>query len=132
VNKLNKMAVVLGVMGMCVCVTLAQEPVSSASEAIVPAGAAGGGAGVAKASTWSDMTAIFRPARWAHPIAVGGTLSWLNYHAWADAPGRTTKVLAGEVIIIGTAYWLIGAATGGGGGGGGGGAISGGGGEMPF
>jgi hypothetical protein len=56
-------------------------------------------------------------------------LSWLNYHAWADEPGRTTKVLAGEAIVIGTAWWLIAEA---GGGGGGGAVISGGGGEMPF
>lgn len=132
-NKLNKMAVVLGVMGACVCVTLAQEPVSSAPGAVVPAGASGGGPVVVKtASTWSDMTAMFRPSRWAHPIAAGGTLSWLNYHAWAEEPGRTTKVLAGEVIILGTAYWIIGAATGGGGGGGGGAAAVNGGGEMPF
>jgi len=130
VRKLNKMAVVLGVMGVCVCVTLAEEPVSSASGALVPAGTAGGGAvAVKEASTWSDMTALFRPSRWAHPVAAGGILSWLNYNAWADEPGRTTKVLAGEVIILGTTYWIIGAATGGGGGGA---AALGGGGEMPF
>jgi len=126
VRKLNKMAVVLGVMGVCVCVTLAEDPASGA----LASSAGGGTVAVKEASTWSDMTALFRPSRWAHPIAVGGTLSWLNYHAWADKPGRTTKVLAGEVIILGTAYWIIGAATGGGGGGGG--AALNGGGEMPF
>jgi hypothetical protein len=117
-RKLNKMAVVLGVMGMCVCVTLAEEPVSPV-------------VATKQASTWSDMTALFRPSRWAHPIAAGGTLSWLNYNAWADEPGRTTKVLAGEVIVLGSTYFLLEAFGVIGGGGGGGGATIGGG-EMPF
>jgi hypothetical protein len=121
VSKLNKMAVVLGVMSMCVCVTLAADPV-------------GGGAVAAKEfSTWSDMTAIFRPSRWAHPIAEGGTLSWLNYNAWAAAPGRTVKVLAGEAIVLGSTYFILEAFGVIGGGGGGASAIGGGGGgEMPF
>ena len=118
-NKLSKMAVVLGVMGTCVCVTLAEDPVTPV-------------VAVKEASTWSDMTAIFRPSRWRHPIAEGGTLSWLNYNAWAAAPARTVKVLAGEVIVLGSTYFLLEAfgVIGGGGGGGGGGVI--GGGEMPF
>ena len=122
-NKLSKMAVVLGVMGMCICATWADDP---ATGALVPAATAGDGAVAAKASTWSDMTAILRPSRWAHPIVAGGTLSWLNYNAWSDEPGRTTKVLAGEAIVIGTAWWLIAEVAGGGGG-----AIIGGG-EMPY
>lgn len=127
-RKLNKMAVVLGVVGACACAALAEEA-TAVSGAVVPASAGGGAVAVKKASTWSDMTAMFRPSRWAHPIVAGGALSWLNYHAWADEPGRTTKVLAGEAIVIGTAWWLIAEA---GGGGGGGAVISGGGGEMPF
>lgn len=118
-RKLNKMAVVLGVMGVCVSATLAEEPVTPV---VV----------TKQASTWSDMTAIFRPSRWAHPIAAGGTLSWLNYNAWSGEPGRTTKVLAGEVIVIGSTYFLLQAFGVIGGGGGGGAAIGGGGGEMPF
>jgi hypothetical protein len=88
------------------------------------------------------MTAMFRPSRWRHPIAKGGTLSWLNYKAWSAAPGRTAKVLAGEVITLGSTYYILeafgvigstgGSSSGGGiiGGGGGGGGV--GGGEMPF
>lgn len=122
VSKLNKMAFVLGVMGMCACVTLAEEPV------------VGGAVAAKEFSTWSDMTAIFRPSRWRHPIAEGGTLSWLNYNAWSAVPGRTVKVLAGEVIVLGSTYFLLEAfgVIGGSSGGGGGGAIGGGGGEMPF
>jgi hypothetical protein len=128
-RKLNEMAVILGVMSICVCVTQAQQPV------IPAAGAAGGGAvAVKEASTWSDMTAIFRPSRWRHPIKEGGTLSWLNYNAWAAAPARTAKVLAGEVIVLGSTYFILEAfgIFGGSGGGGGGGAAAAGGGEMPF
>lgn len=124
-RKLNRAAVVLGVMSLCVCATQAQEPV------IPAAGVADGAVVVKEASTWSDMTAMFRPSRWAHPIAAGGTLSWLNYNAWANEPGHTAKVLGGEVIVIGGTYWLL-CATGVIGGGGGGAAAIGGGGEMPF
>ncbi len=125
-RKLNKMAVVLGVMGVCVCVTLAGEPIMPA------AGVADGAVVVKEVSTWSDMTAMFRPSRWRHPIAEGGTLSWLNYNAWAAAPGHTLKILSGEVIVIGGTYWILCATGVIGGAGGGGGAIAAGGGEMPF
>jgi hypothetical protein len=123
-SKLNRMAVVLGVMGACTCVTLAAEPVTPV-------------VAVKEASTWSDMTAMFRPSRWRHPIAEGGTLSWLNYKAWAAAPGRTVKVLAGELITLGGTYYVLEAfgvigSTGGSGGGGIIGGGGGGGGEMPF
>jgi len=122
-SKLSKMAVVLGIMSACACVTQAQEvaaPVVAAKEA----------------STWSDMTAMFRPSRWRHPIAEGGTLSWLNYKAWAAAPTRTAKILAGEVITLAGTYYILEAfgVIGASGGGSGGGIIGGGGGggEMPF
>ncbi len=55
-------------------------------------------------STWSDMTAIFRPSRWKNPLRQGGSVSWLNYKAWGSAPGRTAKVLLGEAIVAGAAY----------------------------
>ncbi len=55
-------------------------------------------------STWSDMTALFRPSRWRNPLRTGGTLSWLNYRAWRDAPGRTGKVLLGQVVVGGAGY----------------------------
>ena len=55
-------------------------------------------------STWSDMTAIFRPSRWRNPFRQGGSLSWLNYKAWGAAPGRTAKVLLGEAIVAGAGY----------------------------
>jgi hypothetical protein len=124
-SKLNKMAIILGIMSTCACAAWAQE-------AVTPVVAA------KEASTWSDMTAMFRPSRWRHPIAEGGTLSWLNYKAWAAAPGRTVKILAGELITLGGTYYILeafgvigsyGSSSGGiiGGGGGGGG-----GGELPF
>jgi hypothetical protein len=55
-------------------------------------------------STWSDMTALFRPSRWRNPLRAGGSLSWLNYKSWRDEPGRTGKVLLGEVIVVGAGY----------------------------
>jgi hypothetical protein len=114
-------------MSICVCATQAQEPV------IPAAGIADGTVVAEEASIWSDMTAMFRPSRWRHPIKEGGTLSWLNYHAWAAAPGHTAKILSGEVIVIGGTYWIL-CATGAIGGGSSGGAaiVGGGGGEMPF
>ncbi|HRZ11751.1 MAG TPA: hypothetical protein P5567_04765 [Kiritimatiellia bacterium] len=66
------------------------------------------GAGVhTEFSTWSDLTAFFRPSRWKNPFAVGGTLSWLNFGAWGEAPGRTAKVLAGEAVVAGTITAVI-------------------------
>jgi hypothetical protein len=55
-------------------------------------------------STWSDMTALFRPSRWRNPLRPGGSLSWMNYKSWRDEPGRTGKVLLGEVIVVGAGY----------------------------
>jgi hypothetical protein len=126
-SKLSKMAVVLGIMSACACVTWAQEQ-ESATSVVAPQ----------EAGTWSDMTAMFRPSRWRHPLSEGGTLSWLNYKVWAAAPWRTTKVLAGELITLGGTYYIleafgvIGATGSGGGGAVGAGAGAGGGGEMPF
>lgn len=66
------------------------------------------GAGVhTEFSTWSDLTAFFRPSRWKNPFAVGGALSWLNFGAWGAAPGRTAKVLAGEAVVAGTVTAVI-------------------------
>lgn len=174
-RKLNEMAVVMGVMSACVCVTLAETPtgtmpnlfsdsfgagstrsdplstrwtadsatmdrtvllaqagaVGSGASSVAPASASAGVSATQEASTWSDMTSIFRPSRWRHPISEGGPLSWLNYNAWVAAPGRTAKVLAGDAIIIGAAYFAIsGITTCGSGGGGIGGAGAGA--EMPF
>lgn len=124
-SKLAKIAIVLGMMSACACVASAQEPVTPVIAA-------------KEASTWSDMTAMFRPSRWRHPLAEGGTLSWLNYKAWAAAPGRTIKVLSGELITLGGTYYIleafgvIGSYGGSGGGIIGGGGGGGGGGELPF
>jgi len=58
-------------------------------------------------STWRDIFAVFYPSRWAHPFQPGGTLSWLNYRAWATSPARTAKVLIGEGIIAGITYATV-------------------------
>ncbi len=58
-------------------------------------------------STWSDLTAVFRPSRWRHGLQAGGALSWLNANAWREAPGRTAKVLAGELILAGAVYAAV-------------------------
>lgn len=68
-------------------------------------------------STWSDLTAMFRPSRWKNPFREGGSLSWLNYKAWGNAPARTGKVFLGEAIVAGA---VVAVASAGGGGGGGG------------
>jgi hypothetical protein len=89
---------------------LAQDvnaPVPRSSAPRVSVSADNSGAQVAvrqEFSTWSDLTAVFRPSRWSNPLAVGGSLSWLNYKAWANEPGRTGKVLLGEAIVAGAAY----------------------------
>ena len=84
------------------------------AQAVAAGGAAGGAVGVAgQASnagasvgltktfgTWSDLTAMFRPSRWRSPFREGGSLSWLNYKSWANAPGRTCKVLTGEAVVV--------------------------------
>jgi len=69
-------------------------------------------------STWADLTAVFRPSRWRLPIRVGEPLSFLNWRAWHDAPGRTAKVFAGVVVVVGITAAIASAGGGGGGGGG--------------
>ena len=70
-----------------------------------------------KFSKWSDATALLRPSRWKAALDTGGVVSWLNPHAWGEAPGRTAMVLLGEAVVVGS----VAAGVGGGGGGGGGG-----------
>jgi hypothetical protein len=83
-------------------------PASSKSGVFVHASPTGADVGVAKEFTsWSDLTAVFRPSRWKSPVAEGGSLSWLNYKAWAAAPARTGKVLGGEVLTAAAAYWTV-------------------------
>ncbi len=60
-----------------------------------------------KFSSWSDLTAMFRPSRWSNPFRAGGTLCWLNYYSWASVPGRTAKVLLGEAIIAGAVVAIV-------------------------
>ena len=89
---------------------LAQAGTAGSGAGGVFVGANNGGAvvGVSKEfSTWSDLTAMFRPSRWGSPFREGGSLSWLNYKAWANVPGRTGKVLLGEAIVIGTTIAII-------------------------
>jgi hypothetical protein len=86
------------------------------SEMVVRASGDSVGVGVqTEFSTWSDLTALFRPSRWKNPFAAGGALSWLNAGAWRDAPGRTAKVLAGEAVVAGAITAGIIAASDGGG-----------------
>lgn len=50
------------------------------------------GAGIhTEFSTWSDLTAFFRPSRWKNPFALGGSLSWLNFGAWGESPGSNRQ-----------------------------------------
>ncbi|MBU1692778.1 MAG: hypothetical protein KKC51_02325 [Verrucomicrobia bacterium] len=88
----------------------------SRSEMVVRASGDSVGVGVqTEFSTWSDLTAFFRPSRWKNPFATGGALSWLNFGAWKEAPGRTAKVLAGEAVVAGAVTaGLIAASDGGG------------------
>ena len=58
-------------------------------------------------STWSDLTAIFRPSRWKNPLREGGSLSWLNYAAWGNAPQRTGEILLGEAIVAGATCAIV-------------------------
>lgn len=66
-------------------------------------------------SSVGDFAALVSPSRWKSPIATGGSLSWINPLAWSDDPGRTGRILIGEVVIVGG---VAVAAAGGGGGGG--------------
>ena len=68
-------------------------------------------------STWSDLTAVFRPSRWRLPIRVGEPLSFLNWRAWHEAPGRTAKIFAGVVVVVGITAAIASAGGGGGSGG---------------
>ena len=87
----------------------AAAPASSLS---VQASNAGVSAGVAQEySTWADLTAVFRPSRWRLPIRVGEPLSFLNWRAWHDAPGRTAKVFAGVVVVAGVTVAIVSAAS---------------------
>lgn len=70
-----------------------------------------------KFSSAGDFVALVSPTRWKNPVKTGGSLSWVNPAAWSDDAGRTGRILAGEVIIVGSA--VAAAAAGGGGGGGG-------------
>ena len=91
--------------------------VAPASRVAVRADASGASAGMAREfSTWSDLTAVFRPSRWRLPIRVGEPLSFLNYRAWKEAPGRTAKILVGVVVVAGITYAVVEGASGGGGG----------------
>ncbi|NCA82912.1 MAG: hypothetical protein EOM72_09240 [Opitutae bacterium] len=58
-------------------------------------------------SAWSDFTAVLRPSRWRLPIRVGEPLSFLNWRAWKEAPGRTAKILGGVVVVAGLTYAAV-------------------------
>ncbi len=108
-NSSSKLVIVSGlcllVVGVC---TTQAETVGSAPEVFVQATPSGGSVGVQQNfSSWSDLTAMFRPSRWKNPIAEGGSLSWLNYNAWASVPGRTGKVLLGEAAVAGVLFFII-------------------------
>jgi hypothetical protein len=87
-------------------ILLAQAEGAVGGPAIVVAATEGGvNVGIKQEfSTWSDLTAVIRPSRWMNPLREGGSLSWLNYKAWAAAPGRTGKVALGEVAVFGLWY----------------------------
>lgn len=69
-----------------------------------------------KFSSVGDFVALVSPTRWKSPLETGGALSWVNPVAWSDDPGRTSRVLIGEVVVVGGV--VVAAAAGGGGGGG--------------
>ena len=69
-------------------------------------------------SSVGDFVALVSPSRWKSPVATGGSLSWINPVAWGNDPGRTGRILLGEVVVVGAI--AAGASAGGGGGGGGG------------
>jgi uncharacterized membrane protein YgcG len=52
-------------------------------------------------SAWSDMTAVFRPSRWADPFRPGGPLSFLNLECWFTVPGRTSLTFLGTAVVAG-------------------------------
>ncbi len=69
-------------------------------------------------STASDFVALVSPKRWKSPVKTGGSLSWLNPQAWRADPGRTGRILAGEVVLIGGVAAVAASAGGGSGSGG--------------
>lgn len=52
-------------------------------------------------SSWGDFVAVFAPSRWKSPVAVGGSLSWINPNAWRQDAGRTGRILLGEAVLVG-------------------------------
>ena len=54
-----------------------------------------------KFTSTGDFFALFSPKRWGSPIATGGSLSWLNPNAWSEDAGRTSRILIGEVVVVG-------------------------------
>lgn len=68
-------------------------------------------------SSVGDFVALISPTRWKSPMKTGGSLSWANPGAWADDPGRTSRVLIGEAVVVGGVVVAAAAAGGGGGGG---------------
>ncbi len=66
-------------------------------------------------SSVGDFVALVHPGRWKSPIKTGGSLSWMNPRAWSDDPGRTGRILLGQVVVAGGA---VAAGSSGGGGGG--------------
>jgi hypothetical protein len=65
-------------------------------------------------SSWSDLTALFRPSRWSSPFMPGGALSWLNVQAWRNDAGQTARILLGELVVVGAGYAILESASGGG------------------
>ena len=53
-------------------------------------------------SSVGDFIALVSPSRWKAPIRTGGSLSWINPSAWGEDPGRTSRILLGEVVMVGT------------------------------
>jgi hypothetical protein len=55
--------------------------------------------------TWRDFTALLRPSRYSNPRDQGQVLCWSRERNWNEDWTIPSKVLAGEVVIIGgTAY----------------------------
>ncbi len=52
-------------------------------------------------STAGDFVAFFSPSRWPSPVDTGGPLSWINPLAWQEDAGRTSRILFGQVALVG-------------------------------
>ena len=52
-------------------------------------------------TSWGDFVALISPNRWVSPIAIGGSLSWLNPTAWSEDSGRTGRIMLGEAVVVG-------------------------------